>query len=111
MNSAPGGPRKYRINQDRSQYSSGMGETHDGADRDPISEFLASPARQYDEDVEPADSGEDDYVAGSVHASVMRRLYHFMFEKNPSSYSSISPRRADGSRTKIFFFNGSGRGR
>jgi hypothetical protein len=34
-----------------------------------------------------------------------------MFEKEPSQYSSISPRTPDGKRPKIFFFNGNGRGR
>jgi len=34
-----------------------------------------------------------------------------MFEKEPSPYSSIAPRSSDGTRTKIFFFNGNGRGR
>ena len=39
------------------------------------------------------------------------RLNRFLFEKKPSQYSSIAPRRADGSRTSIFPFNGNGRGR
>jgi hypothetical protein len=43
--------------------------------------------------------------------SFKQRLRHFLFEKSPSPYSSISPRKADGTRTKIFFFNGNGRGR
>jgi hypothetical protein len=34
-----------------------------------------------------------------------------MFEKDPSEYSSIAPRSPDGTRSKIFFFNGNGRGR
>jgi hypothetical protein len=36
---------------------------------------------------------------------------HFLFEKKPSDYSSIAPRAADGTRTKLFVFNGNGRGR
>jgi hypothetical protein len=85
-----------------------MGETEGGADRDAISQFLASPARHYDEDVELATSPEDDAAS---RVSLRRRLHRFMFEKKPSQYSSISPRKPDGSRTKIFFFNGNGKGR
>jgi len=40
-----------------------------------------------------------------------RRLRHFLFEKEPSGYSALAPRDAQGRRAKIFFFNGSGRGR
>jgi hypothetical protein len=88
-----------------------MDETGAGADRDPISEFLASPARHYDEDVEPATSREDDADSSAVHVSLGQRLHRFMIEKKPSQYSSIWPRKPDGSRTKIFFFNGNGKGR
>ncbi|HEY1762012.1 MAG TPA: hypothetical protein VGG17_05410 [Acidimicrobiales bacterium] len=86
-----------------------MGEADDGTDRDPITEFLASPAHHYDEDVEPANQGGE--AVSSAHMSVRQRFHHFMFQKKPSQYSSISPRKPDGSRTKIFFFNGNGRGR
>jgi hypothetical protein len=72
-----------------------MGATDDGNDRDSISEFLASPAHHYDEDDEPVSSQEDDTAASSSHMSVMQRFYHFMFEKKPSEYSSISPRKPD----------------
>ena len=105
------GSTKYRIHRDRSQYSSGVGETEDGADRDPISEFLASPAHHYDEDDESRTGQDDDHASSAAQMSFRQRFHRFMFEKKPSQYSSISPRRADGSRTKIFFFNGNGRGR
>jgi hypothetical protein len=88
-----------------------MDKEADDGDRDPIGEFLASPAHHYDEDDERATTQVDDEVARSARMSVMQRFRHFMFEKSPSSYSSISPRGANGSRTKIFFFNGNGRGR
>jgi hypothetical protein len=38
-------------------------------------------------------------------------LRRFLFEKPASQYSSISPRTPNGGRTKIFPFNGSGKGR
>lgn len=43
--------------------------------------------------------------------TLWQAIVHFLFEKEPSAYSSISPRKADGTRTKPFFFNGGGRGR
>ena len=60
----------------------------------------------------PADS--DAGASVPRHAPTRSRrgwLTRFLFEKRPSPYSSIAPRRADGTRTKLFFFNGSGRGR
>jgi hypothetical protein len=80
----------------------------DDADRDPIVDFLAQPSHHYDDDdVTQREVG----AAVGPKMSLSRRLYHFLFEKSPSGYSSIAPRRADGTRTKIFFFNGNGRGR
>jgi hypothetical protein len=86
-------------------------DENDGAGPDAISRFLASPAHHYDEDDTPETSHADDESAGVERMSLRRRLHRFWFEKQPSPYSSISPRRPDGSRTKIFFFNGSGKGR
>ena len=79
----------------------------------PVDFFLAQPAYHTDEDsVEPVVSPTPDVgVAGTPWSRWRRRLTHFMFEKEPSKYSSIAPRTPDGRRTKIFFFNGSGRGR
>lgn len=83
-----------------------MRENNDGSD--PISKFLAQPTHEYEE----ADSEERGDVATTrQRIGFMRRLRHFMFEKEPSPYSSIAPRSSDGTRTKIFFFNGNGRGR
>jgi hypothetical protein len=85
-----------------------MERSEDGTDRDPVDAFLAQPTRHYDEDAESqSDIGED--VGPKL--SFTQRLRHFLFEKSPSPYSSIAPRKADGTRTKIFFFNGNGRGR
>jgi hypothetical protein len=76
----------------------------------PVDYFLAQPAYHADEDsVEQVASPAPDVdVAGTPWS---RWLTHFMFEKEPSAYSSIAPRTPDGKRPKIFFFNGSGRGR
>jgi hypothetical protein len=91
-----------------SLYCQVVSESEDVAGPDPVSGFLAQPAPHYDEDV--ARESSDRALAGSK-VSVWRRLNHFLFEKSPSPYSSIAPRRTDGTRTKIFFFNGNGRGR
>lgn len=50
-------------------------------------------------------------VPADAHRSFWQSIVHFLFEKKPSQYSSILPRKADGTRTKLFFFNGNGRGR
>ncbi len=36
---------------------------------------------------------------------------HPLDDRQSGGYSSVAPRRPDGSRTKIFFFNGNGHGR
>jgi hypothetical protein len=79
----------------------------------PVDFFLAQPAYHADEDsVEQVVSPTPDVdVAGTLWSRLRRRLTHFLFEKEPSAYSSIAPRTPDGKRPKIFFFNGSGRGR
>ncbi|HVB71845.1 MAG TPA: hypothetical protein VND83_10165 [Acidimicrobiales bacterium] len=88
-----------------------------GPATDPIKVFLSQPAEVADEDRRPEISGA---VAANEHPSVSdtrklqrfgRWFSQFMFEKKPSGYSSIAPRRSDGTRVKIFWFNGNGRGR
>ncbi len=74
--------------------------------REAIDRFLA----------QPPEHGVGDgpgVVPSPVHAqrSFWQSVFHFLFEKEPSQYSSIAPRKADGTRTKPFFFNGNGRGR
>jgi len=70
-----------------------------------LQKFLAQPSEQgfRDADVKPE--------ALRARGGWWSRIHHFLFEKKPSLYSSIAPRRADGTRSKIFFFNGNGRGR
>lgn len=80
----------------------------DGTEQDPVGAFLAQPAHRYEEDL-ARNADKDATVRGKV--SFLQRLRHFMFEEGPSPYSSIAPRMSDGTRTKIFFFNGIGRGR
>ena len=83
----------------------------------PIDSFLSQPAYSADEDADEKTAEPEPARASEVHGdlSVWKRFgqwfAHFMFEKEPSQYSSIAPRKADGTRTKIFFFNGNGRGR
>lgn len=79
----------------------------------PLDFFLSQPAYHAEEDtvddvVSPASNVQ---AVGTVWSRMRRWLTHFMFEKEPSQYSSIAPRTAGGKRTTIFFFNGSGRGR
>lgn len=65
---------------------------------------------------QPPEEGVGDHEVQQEPQIVTRRslrgqLHHFLFEKERSDYSSIAPRRSDGTRTNLFFFNGSGRGR
>lgn len=66
---------------------------------------------------QPPEHGFDDELVKlrtTYHTSrrtLRQFIVHFLFEKEAGASSSISPRRADGSRTKPFFFNGNGRGR
>ncbi len=71
-----------------------------------IERFLAQPPERGvgDAPVEPA-------PRAPAHRSFRQSLRHFLFEKEPTGYSSLTPRRADGTRSKPFFFNGNGRGR
>jgi hypothetical protein len=77
-------------------------------DSSSIEVFLHQAPLVADEHREPAASGT---TAPKVPVSWRRAFSNFMFNKKPSDYSSIAPRDADGRRTKIFFFNGNGRGR
>ena len=78
----------------------------------PIEAFLEQPAYHADEDaVDDAQPSKTTTPAAQPRRGFRRWFSHFMFDKEPSQYSSIAPRTADGKRTKIFFFNGNGRGR
>lgn len=79
----------------------------------PIDRFLSQPASHAEEDAvdDVVSPTPDVHAVRTVWSRTRRWLTHFMFEKEPSQYSSIAPRTLDGRRTKIFFFNGSGRGR
>lgn len=75
--------------------------------------FLSQPAFRAEEDADEIAAG-----LGRVHhdepndGGRLRRWFtHFMFEKDASQYSSVAPRSPDGKRSRIFFFNGNGRGR
>lgn len=75
--------------------------------------FLSQPAYHAEEGTvdDVVSSTSNVQAVGTVWSRSRHWLTHFMFEKEPSKYSSIAPRTADGRRTKIFFFNGDGRGR
>ena len=77
-------------------------------DSSSIEVFLHQAPLVADDDREPAASGTP---ALKAPVGWRRAFSNFMFNKKPSDYSSIAPREADGRRTKIFFFNGNGRGR
>jgi hypothetical protein len=79
----------------------------------PVEAFLAQPAYHASEDSarELLAPTQNYVVVGSFWQRFRHRITRFMFEKEPGQYSSISPRTSDGKRTKIFFFNGNGRGR
>ena len=72
-----------------------------------LQRFLSQPAEHGFSDAErPPES-----PTPTPRVGWRARFRHFMFEKEPSQYSSLSPRRPDGTRTKPFFFNGNGLGR
>jgi hypothetical protein len=77
-------------------------------DSSSIEVFLHQAPMVADDHREPATSGT---TAPKLPVGWRRAFSSFMFNKKPSDYSSIAPRDADGRRTKIFFFNGNGRGR
>ncbi|MDE3065598.1 MAG: hypothetical protein KGJ36_08000 [Acidobacteriota bacterium] len=78
------------------------------SDDDPVQRFLAQPAEHAAGDAEP---DEPAAAPRGSRRSFAQWVAHVLFAKEPSAYSSISPRRADGTRTRPFFFNGNGRGR
>jgi hypothetical protein len=92
-------------------------DSHQEPDRErreaPIEAFLVQPAYHAEEDTSAInqDPTPEVVLTGSPWRRIQRWFSHFMFEKEPSHYSSISPRTPDGKHTKIFFFNGNGRGR
>jgi hypothetical protein len=99
-----------------SPYDEAMNESEGPAEESttsPVDAFLKQPAYHASEDParELLTPTHDYVVVGSFWRRLSHRFTHFMFEKEPGQYSSISPRTTDGKRTKIFFFNGNGRGR
>jgi hypothetical protein len=89
----------------------------DAGDITSTAKFLAQPAYHADEDslsavlAERPSNDEITLQADGVLRRTGKLLRRFLFEKPASQYSSISPRTPNGSRTKIFPFNGSGKGR
>lgn len=77
------------------------------SDSSSVEVFLHQALLVADDDREPAAS---DTPAPQVPVGWRRAFSNFMFNKKPSDYSWMAPRDADGRRTKIFFFNGNGRG-
>ena len=77
---------------------------------DSVERFLAMPPEHGVGDEAEAEA-EVEAPHPAVHRTFWQRVNHFLFEKKRSEYSSIAPRGPDGRRTKLFFFNGSGRGR
>ena len=86
-------------------------------DNTSIAKILAQPAYHADEDplsAVHAEGPSNDEVTLQTEGALKRAgtlLRRFLFEKRASQYSSISPRTLNGRRTKIFPFNGSGKGR
>ena len=78
---------------------------------DAVERFLAMPPEHgVGDEVEAEDEDEDTHPS-TDNRTFWQKLNHFLFEKQPSEYSSIVPRGPDGKRSKLFFFNGNGRGR
>jgi len=79
--------------------------------REALSAFLSQAAQPRDADIESraaSSMGASD-VAPSL--TLRRRMAAFLFEKKASSASSLVPRTMTGARTRVFPFNGNGRGR
>ena len=70
-----------------------------------LARFLSQPAEHGVGDEEPV----NDSNAVVTRPSWRARLRHFLFEKEPSEYSTIMPKKADGTFTRIFPFNGNGK--
>jgi len=87
-------------------------KTPDEHDDSPVEVFLSQPSYNAEEDIPSVKPAE---YRVSTPGGAWRRAWsgfeRFMFDKRRSEYSSIAPRKADGTRSKIFFFNGNGRGR
>ena len=85
------------------------GTSRDDEGADPIGIFLSQPPYHAEENSpEQGEAGSRDDAPRVGFGKSLRR---FLFEKKPSQYSSISPRAPNGTRTRIFPFNWSGRGR
>jgi hypothetical protein len=96
------------------RYFGVVDSSHDSDhEKSPIEAFLEQPAYHALEDAEVVSQEPTarSKPVGSPWRRMLRGFTHFMFEKEPSQYSSIAPRTPDGKRTKIFFFNGNGRSR
>ena len=76
---------------------------------DAVGRFMAMPPEHgVGDEVE----AEDEVTHLSTdNRTFWQKLDQFLFEKQPSEYSSIAPRGPDGKRSKPFFFNGNGWGR
>ena len=82
----------------------------------PLAVVLQEPERLHREIVHYARPAHDAPAQAtidepSVWRTVKGRLLHPLRDRTPSEYSSLSPRNPDGTRTKPFYFNGSGKGR
>jgi hypothetical protein len=99
-----------KSDQVRPVYAEAVEQEMNRSDQDPVGKFLSLPALRYDEDDEVV-SQDGQVPPPHVKKKFRQRFRQFMFEKKPSGYSAISPRKPDGTRSTILFFNGNGRGR
>jgi len=84
-------------------------QTTDEGDDAPVAVSLSLPSYSAEENILSVEVTEHH---GPGPGGVSRRSWlgfqRCMFDKKRSDYSSIAPRRADGTRSKTFFFNGNG---
>lgn len=89
-----------------------MGKSDDNSPgQDALSIFLSQPAPEPERERETSHDETARAIARAPALPLRRRWAAYLFEKKLSSSSSLVPRTSTGERTRVFPFNGNGRGR
>ncbi|HVB19290.1 MAG TPA: hypothetical protein VNE22_03305 [Acidimicrobiales bacterium] len=83
----------------------------DSLGREALDAFLSQAASAPDAENESRAASSTGAGDTAPSMKLRRRMAAFLFEKKPSSTSSLVPRTVTGARTRVFPFNGNGRGR
>ena len=79
--------------------------------REALDAFLSQAPQVFPEDDELLGASPSEAAHTVPRQGLRRRMVGFLFEKKPSRVSSLVPRTMSGTRTRVFPFNGNGRGR